>query len=72
MMDENRLERIEGKIDQINIKMGDISGRIIRLETVDKMKEYISKNRKQSQMQWIAIASTLAIVLVDLFKIGVL
>ena len=52
--------------------MGDISGRIIRLETVDKMKEYISKNRKQAQMQWVAIASTLAIVLVDLFKIGVL
>ena len=72
MMDENRLERIEGKIDQINIKMGDISGRIIRLETVDKMKEYINKNRKQAQMQWVAIASTLAIVLVDLFKIGVL
>ena len=67
-MDENRLERIENKIDQLNIKMGDISGRIIRLETVDKMKENISKNKRQAQIQWIAILSTLSIVLIDLIR----
>lgn len=71
-MDENRLERIENKIDQINIKMSDISGRIIRLETVDKMKDYMNKNRKQAQLQWIAILSTLTFVVVDLIRIGVI
>ena len=54
-MDNDRLDRVEKKLDEIHQQLFDISGKVIRLETIDQMNENLRQTRKHTIMQWFAI-----------------
>ena len=47
----------------------DISGKVIRLETIDQMNENLKQTRRHTIMQWFAIGLTMSIVVLDLIKV---
>ena len=71
-MDNDRLDRVEKKLDEIHQQLFDISGKVIRLETIDQMNENLKQTRKHTMMQWIAIGMTMSIVILDLIKVWLL
>ena len=71
-MDNDRLDRVEKKLDEIHQQLFDISGKVIRLETIDQMNENLKQTRKHTMMQWIAIGLTMSIVVLDLVKVWLL
>jgi len=68
-MDNDRLDRVEQKLDEIHKQLFDISGKVIRLETIDQMNENLRQTRKHTIMQWFAISLTMSIVVLDLIKV---
>ena len=68
-MDNDRLDRVEKKLDEIHQQLFDISGKVIRLETIDQMNENLKQTRKHTMMQWIAIGMTMSVVILDLVKV---
>jgi len=71
-MENDRLDRVEKKLDEIHQQLFDISGKVIRLETIDQMNENLKQTRKHTMMQWIAIGLTMSIVVLDLVKVWLL
>ena len=71
-MENDRLDRVEKKLDEIHQQLFDISGKVIRLETIDQMNENLKQTRKHTMMQWIAIGMTMSIVILDLIKVWLL
>ena len=71
-MDNDRLDRVEKKLDEIHQQLFDISGKVIRLETIDQMNENLKQTRKHTMMQWIAIGMTMSVVILDLVKVWLL
>jgi hypothetical protein len=68
-MDNDRLDRVEQKLDEIHQQLFDLSGKVIRLETIDQMNENLRQTRKHTIMQWFAISLTMSIVVLDLIKV---
>ena len=68
-MTNDRLDRIEKKIDTMQAQLNDISTKVIRLETIEQVTAQQDKMKKQSRTQWIAIGLTLFIVAMDAIKI---
>ena len=68
-MADDRLDRIEKKIDTMQVQLNDISTKVIRLETIEQVTEQQDKMKKQSRTQWIAIALTLFIAAMSAIKI---
>ena len=68
-MENDRLDRVEKKLDEIHQQLFDISGKVIRLETIDQMNENLKQRRRHSIMQWFAIGLTMSIVVLDLIKV---
>jgi hypothetical protein len=68
-MDNDRLDRVEQKLDEIHQQLFDLSGKVIRLETIDQMNENLKQTRKHTIMQWFAISLTMSIVVLDLIKV---
>jgi hypothetical protein len=68
-MDNDRLDRLEQKLDEIHQQLFDLSGKVIRLETIDQMNENLKQTRKHTIMQWFAISLTMSIVVLDLIKV---
>ena len=68
-MDNDRLDRVEKKLDEIHQQLFDISGKVIRLETIDQMNENLKQTRNHASMQWFAIGLTMSIVVLDLIKV---
>ena len=68
-MADDRLDRIEKKIDTMQAQLNDISTKVIRLETIEQVTAQQDKMKKQSRTQWIAIGLTLFIVAMDAIKI---
>ena len=71
-MADDRLDRIEKKIDTMQAQLNDISTKVIRLETIEQVTEQQDKMKKQSRTQWIAIGLTLFIVAMDAIKIWII
>ena len=71
-MENDRLDRVEQKLDEIHQQLFDISGKVIRLETIDQMNENLKQTRKHTMMQWIAIGMTMSVVILDLVKVWLL
>ena len=71
-MENDRLDRVEKKLDEIHQQLFDISGKVIRLETIDQMNENLKQTRKHTMMQWIAIGMTMSVVILDLIKVWLL
>ena len=71
-MENDRLDRVEKKLDEIHQQLFDISGKVIRLETIDQMNENLKQTRKHTMMQWIAIGMTMSVVILDLVKVWLL
>ena len=71
-MENDRLDRVEKKLDEIHQQLFDISGKVIRLETIDQMNENLKQTRKHPMMQWIAIGMTMSVVILDLVKVWLL
>ena len=71
-MDNDRLDRVEKKLDEIHQQLFEISGKVIRLETIDQMNENLKQTRKHTMMQWIAIGMTMSVVILDLVKVWLL
>ena len=71
-MENDRLDRVERKLDEIHQQLFDISGKVIRLETIDQMNENLKQTRKHTMMQWIAIGMTMSVVILDLVKVWLL
>jgi tetrahydromethanopterin S-methyltransferase subunit G len=71
-MDNDRLDRVEQKLDEIHQQLFDLSGKVIRLETIDQMNENLRQTRKHTMMQWIAIGMTMSVVILDLVKVWLL
>ena len=68
-MENDRLDRVEKKLDEIHQQLFDISGKVIRLETIDQMNENLKQTRRHTIMQWFAIGLTMSIVILDLIKV---
>ena len=71
-MENDRLDRVEKKLDEIHQQLFDLSGKVIRLETIDQMNENLKQTRKHTMMQWIAIGMTMSVVILDLIKVWLL
>ena len=71
-MENDRLDRVEKKLDEIRQQIFDLSSKVIRLETIDQMNENLKQTRKHTMMQWIAIGMTMSIVILDLVKVWLL
>ena len=71
-MADDRLDRIEKKIDTMQVQLNDISTKVIRLETIEQVTAQQDKMKKQSRTQWIAIGLTLFIVAMDAIKIWII
>ena len=71
-MENDRLDRVEKKLDEIHQQLFEISGKVIRLETIDQMNENLKQTRKHTMMQWIAIGMTMSVVILDLIKVWLL
>ena len=71
-MENDRLDRVEKKLDEIHQQLFEISGKVIRLETIDQMNENLKQTRKHTMMQWIAIGMTMSVVILDLVKVWLL
>ena len=71
-MENDRLDRVEKKLYEIHQQLFDLSGKVIRLETIDQMNENLKQTRKHTMMQWIAIGMTMSIVILDLVKVWLL
>ena len=71
-MADDRLDRIEKKIDTMQAQLNDISTKVIRLETIEQVTAQQDKMKKQSRTQWIAIGLTLFIVAMDAIKIWII
>ena len=68
-MADDRLDRIEKKIDTMQAQLNDISTKVIRLETIEQVTAQQDKMKKQSRTQWIAIGLTLFIAAMSAIKI---
>ena len=71
-MENDRLDRVEKKLDEIRQQIFDLSSKVIRLETIDQMNENLKQTRKHTMMQWIAIGMTMSVVILDLVKVWLL
>ena len=71
-MENDRLDRVEKKLDEIHQQIFDLSNKVIRLETIDQMNENLKQTRRQTRMQWFAIGLTMSIVALDLVKVWLL
>ena len=68
-MENDRLDRVEKKLDEIHQQIFDLSSKVIRLETIDQMNENLKQTRRHTIMQWFAIGLTMSIVILDLIKV---
>lgn len=71
-MADDRLDRIEKKIDTMQAQLNDISTKVVRLETIEQVTAQQDKMKKQSRTQWIAIGLTLFIVALDAVKLWII
>ena len=71
-MADDRLDRIEKKIDTMQVQLNDISTKVIRLETIEQVTAQQDKMKKQSRTQWIASGLTLFIVALDAVKLWII
>jgi hypothetical protein len=71
-VENDRLDRVEKKLDEIRQQIFDLSSKVIRLETIDQMNENLKQTRRQTKMQWFAIGLTMSIVALDLVKVWLL
>ena len=68
-MENDRLDRVEKKLNEIHQQIFDLSSKVIRLETIDQMNENLKQTRRHTIMQWFAIGLTMSIVVLDLIKV---
>ena len=68
-MADDRLDRIEKKIDTMQAQLNDISTKVIRLETIEQVTAQRDKLKKQTRTQWITIGLTLFIAAMSAIKI---
>ena len=71
-MTEDRLDRIEKKIDTMQLQVDEIRTKVIRLETVEQVTNEQNKLKRQTRTQWIAINLTLFLVALDAIKIWII
>ena len=70
-MTDNRLDRIERKIDTMQLQVDEIRTKVIRLETIEHITDQQHKLKRQTQTQWIAIGLTLFLVVISTIKIWI-